>query len=90
MFVMKNIIKKSNLINTFSKRISIKSFTKNLFIQHFFFLKSSSSFHFCTSNNVDEKHSLEFIEAGIFEVLKGTSKCKTNKLSRSATMDDLG
>ena len=45
---------------------------------------------FSTDNTISEKESLELIEAGIFEILKNSAKCKIEKLSRLATLEDLG
>lgn len=47
--------------------------------------------NFSTGNNqISEKESLELIEAGVFEVLKSAAKCKHDKLSRTATFEELG
>ena len=53
------------------------------------FIKNSKR-NFSTGNQVEDKNALEFIEAGVFEVLKSAAKCKHDKLSRSATLDELG
>lgn len=45
---------------------------------------------FSTDHKIDEKHSLEYIEAGVFEVLKSAAKCKQDKLLRTATLDEVG
>lgn len=46
---------------------------------------------FSTGNNqMTEKESLELIEAGVFEILKSAAKCKQEKLSRGATLEELG
>jgi len=53
-------------------------------------LFSLNKFSFSTNNNVSEKESLDLVEAGVFEVLKSAAKCKHEKLSRTATMEELG
>lgn len=57
----------------------------------------NKNFNFSIFNNFSEsikkfseKESLELVEAGVFEVLKGAAKCKHDKLSRAATFKDLG
>jgi acyl carrier protein len=45
---------------------------------------------FSTDHKIDEKHSLEYIESGVFEVLKSAAKCKQEKLNRTATLEELG
>ena len=37
-----------------------------------------------------ESEALEIVEAGVFEVLKGAAKCDHSKLSRAATLKDIG
>jgi acyl carrier protein len=46
--------------------------------------------NFSTNNQISEKESIELIEAGVFEVLKSAAKCKHEKLSRTATLEELG
>jgi hypothetical protein len=48
----------------------------------------SQCFNF--TNKVNQKESLELIEAGVFEVLKSAAKCKQDKLGRTATLEELG
>jgi hypothetical protein len=43
-----------------------------------------------STNQVNEKESLEFIESGVFEILKSAAKCKHDKLNRTATLEELG
>lgn len=45
---------------------------------------------FCTQNNISEKEAMEMVEAGVFEVLKTAAKCKHNKLTRTASFEELG
>ena len=88
--LMKNIVKFANSAINFSKLSKFNFFTKNIIKQQYFINKSYFQFSTGTGNIVDEKHALEYIEAGVFEVLKGTSKIKIEKLNRAATLDDLG
>jgi NADH dehydrogenase (ubiquinone) 1 alpha/beta subcomplex 1 len=46
--------------------------------------------YFSFTNKVSQKESLELIESGVFEVLKSAAKCKHDKLSRTATLEELG
>jgi len=45
---------------------------------------------FSTDHKIDEKHCLEYIESGVFEVLKSAAKCKHEKLHRTSTLEELG
>lgn len=40
--------------------------------------------------SLEDKQKLEFVEAGVFELLKNSPKCKQDKLSRTAGLEDLG
>jgi acyl carrier protein len=75
-FYLKNCVVFSNNSNTLFKRSSLQINKMHRF--------------FSTSNQVSEKESLELVEAGVFEVLKSAAKCKQDKLSRAATLEELG
>jgi acyl carrier protein len=49
-----------------------------------------SRFKFSEKQTFTEEESLELVESGVFEILKGAAKCKHDKLSRSASFTDLG
>lgn len=40
--------------------------------------------------NSEEKINIDYIESGVFEILKNSPKCKQDKLSRIASLEDLG
>ena len=42
------------------------------------------------SNNAQEQEVIELVEGKVFEVLKSAAKCKHDKLSRTATFEELG
>ena len=46
--------------------------------------------HFSTGNKISEKESIDLVESKIFETLKRAQKLKIEKLSRTATMEELG
>ncbi len=82
-----------------NKLVSKLSFdlTKNIFklpIRFFSINHNLSKFNFrsfSTGNTqMTEKESLELVEAGVFEILKGAAKCKQDKLNRAATFEELG
>ena len=85
--LMKNFLRITNY-GLFNKLTKFNFLTKNILKPQIFINKSA--FKFSTGNTVGEKNALEYIEAGVFEVLKGTAKCKTDKLNRTATLEDLG
>jgi len=89
--LMKNITRIGNIrqvLTKFSKfSFSTKNYIKtNLYTINYKYSKSS----FSTNNKIDEKNAIEFIESGVFEVLKSAAKCKHDKLNRSATLEELG
>lgn len=99
MLFSKNISNQGrNLLKTFGRNIFIKSFNNNfniivnkkININSVNFMKLKVSRNFSTNNNINEKESIELIEAGVFEVLKSAQKLKHDKLNRSATMEELG
>jgi hypothetical protein len=61
--------------------------TKKFPIRHFFNMNMFRPF---STNQINEKESLELIESGVFEILKSAAKCKHDKLNRSATLEELG
>jgi len=87
--LMKNFLKITQIGFNLTKLSKFNLFTKNIFKTQSF-INKNMNFRFTTDNTVNEKHALEYIESGVFEVLKGTAKCKVDKLNRSATMDELG
>ncbi len=38
----------------------------------------------------EEKRDIDYIESGVFELLKSMPKCKPEKLSRTANLEELG
>jgi acyl carrier protein len=38
----------------------------------------------------EEKRDIDYIESGVFELLKSMPKCKPEKLTRTASLEDLG
>jgi len=99
MLFSKNISNQGrNLLKIFGRKILTKSFNNNfnfLFykkinITSVNFMKLKFSRNFSTNNNINDKESIELIEAGVFEVLKSAQKLKHDKLNRSATMEELG
>lgn len=78
------------MFSLFSKTILKKTFP-HLKLQNTLKFSSISLHRFSTTDTkINEKESLDFIEAGIFEVLKSAAKCKHEKLSRAATFEELG
>ena len=87
---MQKYFKKVSLIllnNLIRKSFLIKQ--SNVFL--------SSKVYFSTNvkapipeKTIDENRNIDYIESGVFEVLKGAAKCKLDKLSRTATLEDLG
>jgi NADH dehydrogenase (ubiquinone) 1 alpha/beta subcomplex 1 len=74
----------SNLFSNNKLNFSLLN-NKSIIASNNFYFKS-----FCTKNQISEKESLDLIEAGVFEVLKSAAKCKYDKLSRSASFEELG
>lgn len=75
----------TNFNNTGIKgRLFSNNFSNNKFLNVTIFK------NFSTNNQISEKESIELIEAGVFEVLKSAAKCKHDKLSRTATLEELG
>lgn len=81
-----------NLMSIFKKSLNNNLKTswsfKNIKGKSFLFSFQMKSF--TTDHKIDEKHSLEYIESGVFEVLKSAVKCKQDRLNRSASLDELG
>lgn len=73
----KNKFNYFNLISNYNK----KSFLLN---------GSGNTKFFSTGNKISEKESIDFVESKVFEVLKRAQKLKHEKLSRAATMEELG
>ncbi len=59
-------------------KVSVRQFFRFNMIKHF------------STNQINEKESLELIESGVFEILKSAAKCKHDKLNRTATLEELG
>ncbi len=81
----------SNNFSKFSLNFFKKGFVKTLSLpvnKNSFLEKTMRSFS--TNNQISEKESLDLIESGVFEVLKSAAKCKQEKLSRTATLEELG
>ena len=54
-----------------------------------------NKFYFSTNptpheNPTEEKMNIDYIESGIFEILKNSPKCKQDKLSRKASLEEIG
>ena len=80
-----------NLLLFINKSFNFKG--KTGFINNFQGLSSKFKVYsksFTTDHKINEKQSLEYIEAGVFEVLKSAAKCKQDKLNRAATLEELG
>ena len=45
---------------------------------------------FSTTGQLNENELIEYVEGKVFEVLKSAAKCQHEKLSRTATFEDLG
>ena len=43
-----------------------------------------------TSSQLNDNELIEYVEGKIFEVLKSAAKCQHEKLSRTASFEDLG
>lgn len=43
-----------------------------------------------SSSQLNENELIEYVEGKVFEVLKSAAKCKHEKLSRTASFEDLG
>lgn len=88
---MRNIVKKTNalcFVNKFSKfSLHLLSKQKPSFNVWKRNIYSFRSFNF---SNVDSAKALEEVESGVFEILKNSPKCKVEKLSREARLEDLG
>ena len=92
---------KSNLTNQTKRLFNVltKKFTSSLFKNKFnptnFLNKINKPFlingkHFSTDNKISEKESIDLVESKVFETLKRAQKLKHEKLSRAATMEELG
>lgn len=97
MLFKKNIsIQGLRILNRFAKGFFTKSFNNYYSCNNMFKINANISSknvtlkYFSTNNNISEKESIEFIEAGVFEVLKSAQKLKHDKLNRAATLDELG
>jgi acyl carrier protein len=42
------------------------------------------------SSTLNENELIEFVEGKVFEVIKSAAKCKHDKMSRTASFEDLG
>ena len=62
-----------------------KKLPSNLFLQRY-----KTNIKYFSTNQINEKESLELIESGVFEILKSAAKCKHDKLNRAATLEELG
>lgn len=82
--IMKKILSNVKLQSFRNKifKFKINTFT----VRNTFFMTRG----FATNNQVNDKESLELVEAGVFEILKSAAKCKHEKLSRTATLEELG
>ena len=83
------IFKKAFLSIPKKSNISLVNSFKNINLRYSL-LSSFQKSTFSTDHKIDEKHSLEYIESGVFEVLKSATKCKHEKLNRTATLEELG
>ena len=45
---------------------------------------------FSTTGQLNENELIEYVEGKVFEILKSAAKCKHEKLSRTASFEDLG
>ena len=82
------------LFNVLTKKFSSSLF-KNKFTSTNFIAKINTPFlingkHFSTDNKISEKESIDLVESKVFETLKRAQKLKIEKLSRAATMEELG
>ena len=98
------MIAKSNLVKNQTKRlfnILSNKFTSSIQKNNFstiFQTKINKSFfqypinrkNFSTDNKISEKESIDLVESKVFETLKRAQKLKHEKLSRTATMEELG
>jgi len=71
-------------------KISKNYFSYNLFLPKFNSSFLNLSYKLFSTNKVNEKESLELVEAGVFEILKSAAKCKHDKLNRTVTLEELG
>jgi acyl carrier protein len=55
-------------------------------MRHTFYPTSTRFF----AGQLNENEIIELVEGKVFEILKSAAKCKHDKLSRTATFDDLG
>ena len=46
--------------------------------------------HFSAQHQLNDNEVIELVEGKVFEILKSAAKCKHEKLSRTATFEDLG
>lgn len=53
-------------------------------------MMSHAAFSTEASSQLNENELIEYVEGKVFEVLKSAAKCKHEKLSRTATFEDLG
>ena len=83
------------LFNVITKKFSTSSIFQNKFSQ-IFQTKINKPFfpingkNFSTDNKISEKESIDLVESKVFETLKRAQKLKHEKLSRTATMEELG
>ncbi|EDK31498.1 acyl carrier protein (macronuclear) [Tetrahymena thermophila SB210] len=53
-------------------------------------LSSQNRYNFTSSGDTQVNQILDEVEAKVFQVLKSAAKCKADKLSRTATFEELG
>lgn len=83
------------IFNILSRKFSTISFNNKLNFINISSIKNNKPFfvngrHFSTDNKISEKESIDFVESKVFEVLKRGQKIKHDKLSRTATLEELG
>lgn len=77
------------LKNHFTKTIRI-SVRKPLIMQNTFPFSTQESNQPTGGLTAEEKRNIDYIESGVFELLKSMPKCKQDKLTRTASLEELG
>jgi acyl carrier protein len=83
------------IFNVLTKKFASISLKNKFNSNNLFSIKNNNLFlinrrYFSTDNKISEKESIDLVESKVFEVLKRGQKIKHEKLSRTATLEELG
>jgi acyl carrier protein len=78
------------LFQNLRKGINLLSHSKINFAPKHNFSTSPSINNSHAGLSAEEKQNLDYIESGVFELLKNSPKCKLDKLTRTAGLEEIG